>query len=906
MAENNNDTLIDIPEYFEAHLGECLESRREELPSFRELGPPDICHLTKRSNVGNKDKRVGSYHHVLGIDASSSASIAAYITTLQNNMAKTVGFFGNVSHSWTIQSGIFCCYNAFTHEDVRVQVNIPGSVDAYIVTASGERKDPTEQTWKECSISAMLRAILYKESEGYDFNALRRITPLPNPKSEAQFLENAQELFLKGWILGSSSEVQTATFSQNFFAEAMVEYFMSARRFSSMAKFFAPLAKIEPEVGVLEAEALFKKDEEVKAIQVLNEVWKKRQLCFPILQTQSKFLTNKGYYDEALTLAQHGVRCASSEFNAWLNLTDAYMESDNLKEALLTLNSCPMFTYTPKEMPRTLMFERQNFPVPEIVDDPKILDLVASEEEPDEKEVNDKSPYLRLPASGLKGTFSKAYSTLATILDDIGWDSLLSLRSEAFVMEDEYKPTTNSISESYNEQVEEPEAAVEPSEGFVEKKKSTEAKPFPYIKDEESKAVIDSEEFAETKKSVDAKPFPEIKDEESDVRDDFGNSDVQNEWGELSQRSDEDRDREESKGHETDTLPIDGEKEQKEPDGNKESEQDSVTNGVPKSAKKKNKKKGKKNKNANQEEIEVEKSAKTQDKDAVEDLNENLEEINLDSEPDAQEPQPSGEESKDNELAEVDERESDREQTKEQGLKDSMNEDPVAPLSPSNVDAQTQLERPPTSAAQMQDPAVAGPLRSNNSEQKRLCERWLDNLFMVLYEDLRAFTMYRTDVQRFDANQDLTFRYTLAEWESIGNLALRLKNKAEAYKAFKWALGRRFSYRAWLGILEYHCDEEIHNRPDIIPPPGEIRKDTHDLKEALEAAVALTCWEARWYKEMTFPNVVCTHVIWLICRHGLSKVRNALISLGLPTNVDRLMARYLDYAVQFELEGTER
>ncbi|KAJ1677365.1 bud site selection protein, partial [Spiromyces aspiralis] len=184
------DSLRDVPEYFEANLGESLESR----PTFRELGPPDLCHLTKKSNLSNRDKRVGSYHHTLGVDASSSASIAAYITTLQNHMSKTVGFFGGISQDWTIQSGIYCCYNAFTGEDVRVQVNIPGSVDAYIVTASGERKEPTDATWRDCSISAMLRAILYKESEGYEFNGLRRVSTITSPKDERQFLENAHHL----------------------------------------------------------------------------------------------------------------------------------------------------------------------------------------------------------------------------------------------------------------------------------------------------------------------------------------------------------------------------------------------------------------------------------------------------------------------------------------------------------------------------------------------------------------------------------------------------------------------------------------------------------------------------------------------------------------------------------------
>ena len=35
------------------------------------------------------DRKTGSYHHVTGIDASSSASLAAYINTLTQTQAST-------------------------------------------------------------------------------------------------------------------------------------------------------------------------------------------------------------------------------------------------------------------------------------------------------------------------------------------------------------------------------------------------------------------------------------------------------------------------------------------------------------------------------------------------------------------------------------------------------------------------------------------------------------------------------------------------------------------------------------------------------------------------------------------------------------------------------------------------
>jgi len=58
-----------------------IEIRTDSLQSLRELGPPDLVHLVKQP-VKSTAKSVGVYHHVTGIDASSSASLAAYINTV--------------------------------------------------------------------------------------------------------------------------------------------------------------------------------------------------------------------------------------------------------------------------------------------------------------------------------------------------------------------------------------------------------------------------------------------------------------------------------------------------------------------------------------------------------------------------------------------------------------------------------------------------------------------------------------------------------------------------------------------------------------------------------------------------------------------------------------------------------
>lgn len=40
---------------------------------------------------------------------------------------------------WKLKSGTYCCFNAFSRVDVRIEVKIPGGVEGYVVDLRGER-----------------------------------------------------------------------------------------------------------------------------------------------------------------------------------------------------------------------------------------------------------------------------------------------------------------------------------------------------------------------------------------------------------------------------------------------------------------------------------------------------------------------------------------------------------------------------------------------------------------------------------------------------------------------------------------------------------------------------------------------------------------------------------------------
>lgn len=101
------------------------------------------------------------------------------------------GFIG--THSFLIS-----CFNAFSRVDVRVEVRIPGSVDAFVVDARGERHETTPEIWQEVYLSALLRAILYADDANYRLAGYRKLDPINSPDAEHRFLQAAENLFFKG------------------------------------------------------------------------------------------------------------------------------------------------------------------------------------------------------------------------------------------------------------------------------------------------------------------------------------------------------------------------------------------------------------------------------------------------------------------------------------------------------------------------------------------------------------------------------------------------------------------------------------------------------------------------------------------------------------------------------------
>ncbi|KAL5521698.1 BUD7 [Sanghuangporus sanghuang] len=757
----------DIPELFENELGEVLMARTESLATFRELGPPDLCHVVKSSGrSGQKD--VGSYHFVSGVDASSSASLAAYINSLTYSIDDNSTWFSK-STAWKVRSGCYCCFNAFSRVDVRVDVKIPGGVLAYVIDLRGERHDTTPEIWLETYLSAILRAILYGDDPTYWLEAYRRLDPITTREGEIRFLEAAEQLFPQGWQVGSDPEIQVASVVSNHLTAGIMKYFGDSFRYQQAANLFEKVSVYEPDVASLLARSYIGMNEEVKGVQIMANALRDNPQSYTLLHAQCDFLRSKGKYEWALKLARQAVNCAPSEFVTWEKLTMVYTELEQYDSALLTLNSCPMFTYNGRDMHRPITPARINLPYK-----PTIAEILPERRKTEDDEAD--TALQRLPAPGLKGTWARAYALLTKLVSKIGWDELLRIRSTVFVMEEEYR--MQKAQAEVKTQMSRSGAAIH-EDGTIA--------PVP------RSGGADDDASTRGVRSPGSEGADENENENENENGDSG-----------SPAEDDDADEKDKSDLNVNQIPM----------------------------------------------------------------------IRVSTESDREREAVDTEEVKDDEK-------------KVQAQSNGENKDSSSGLERPMQAASGEKEDNSTEGNNLASSSSAGGATTADGfsfSNKRLCERWLDNLFMVLYEDLRIWTIFRAEVAHFKT-QHVAYRKTSLEWEILGELGARLHHREEAKECYQRCLeGTRYSIKPWLKLMEMYAEEG-------------------DLTRTLQTAIRVAAYQHNEYSELAYPTSIAHQLFKLGRTHGHAKISYTLLSINLPDQILKVMESYLNYGQVFQVEG---
>lgn len=169
---------------------------------------------------------------MLGVDTSSSASIAAYVNSLTYSVDEHSGWL--IRNPLKLTNSTFCCYNAFLGVDVRVEASIPGGIKSYFIDSTGKHPANTE-IWAGAFVSSILRAIHYQDMK---VMGLRKVDPLPTEMQETKFLETSSLLFWHGWKSGCESNTQFPNVVNNLLSRGILKYFLEVQRPGVAAKFF--------------------------------------------------------------------------------------------------------------------------------------------------------------------------------------------------------------------------------------------------------------------------------------------------------------------------------------------------------------------------------------------------------------------------------------------------------------------------------------------------------------------------------------------------------------------------------------------------------------------------------------------------------------------------------------------
>ncbi|KAH8424105.1 bud site selection protein, variant 2 [Aspergillus melleus] len=350
------------------------------------------------------------------------------------------------------------CYNAFSHLDMRVDVKIPGSLESYCIDERGDKRVATEALWLETFLCGVLRAYSYADDGSGDairkIVGVRRFNPVTNTEMEHKFLDAAERLFFLGRQLSSDPETQVPNTVSNHLTTGLLKYIQTTGRYTSGINLFEKLRTRDVEVSSLLTRVLIMADEEVQAVRLMYDALQDVPMDYSLLDCQATFCQEKGEGEMALECAKRAVTAAPSEFSTWARLGDVYVSLEQWDLALLTLNSCPMFTYQDKDTPR--------MPQPSRIMLPILAESMLDEIDEGQPKQGDPHDYVhpslrRLHAAAYQGTFLKAYNLLTKVAAAIGWDQLLKIRSEVFVMEEEYrverqhsvsKPDASSVAET--------------------------------------------------------------------------------------------------------------------------------------------------------------------------------------------------------------------------------------------------------------------------------------------------------------------------------------------------------------------------------------------------------------------------------------------------------------------------
>ncbi|ANZ77631.1 BA75_04789T0 [Komagataella pastoris] len=441
-----------VPRIHEKTYGESLGFRTSILPSLKDLGPADLIHVSRLHKSSHKE--TGTYHYITGLDLSTVGGPIAYLSTihLSDNSSKKSSSNNSV--------GTYCSWNCFTKGDLRIRKEFPaGNYSTSFIF--GDRKKNalhnsgvTDRLWRETYVSSLIRALLFPDDPARHMPGMCQYNPVLSSTSAKYAVSELIYFLPKGYLVGCSNDVQQPTYVQNYLVDSLLKLVEITGLYDLALEKIEDLISEKPtwkdEFRLLLVKLHLLNNNEVAAVGVLHEGLQIDPRDALLLNEQAKFVLKKNRPDLALTSASRSVSAAPAEFECWETLVKVHLRKKDYSSALLALNSCPMYSMRQSDIFKPLSPHDVEFPEPldgkfeqiwndaeskgPVFNNDGVLGLASK------AEINATEPLLIrvYHSTRYSGTFKRAYALLAYLTKQIGWDEVLRLRSELFVMEEEY------------------------------------------------------------------------------------------------------------------------------------------------------------------------------------------------------------------------------------------------------------------------------------------------------------------------------------------------------------------------------------------------------------------------------------------------------------------------------------
>lgn len=461
---SKNKPQIITPRIQESQLGEAIQYRSQILADFKELGQPDLVHLSKYDKSSKQE--VGDYHYVTGINTSSVIQPFMYLQTIQLSDKEA-------ATNKHMKIGTYCSYNIFSKGDLRIRCQFPGSASpmiqfvpsnrAKITITIGTEDEKHQALWTETYVSSLIRSILFADSIERHLPGMCKFNPIQSTKDTKEAIKLLCRFLQRGPETGCSDIINRPSYTNNFLVDTLFKL-LSITRYHDLAieEIEKVMVSKKINLNVLIVRILIMKNDFAKAVRLMHDCLLKIPRDGWMLNEQAMFLIDQNRPDLALIPAMISVECLPSEFLCWKNLIIIYILQKDLKNALLALNSSPMYTNKRKDIYAALKPKNFEFPFPlegkieNVWKDCEAFGCISGiggivEFSPN-TEIDKTSKYrLRVyEETKLNCTFKEAYDLLAIMTKQCGWGDLLKIRSEIFVMEDEYNEVVKSEQQREN------------------------------------------------------------------------------------------------------------------------------------------------------------------------------------------------------------------------------------------------------------------------------------------------------------------------------------------------------------------------------------------------------------------------------------------------------------------------